>query len=315
MVILIAIPALSLTACSDDDDEYGNSNLNGKITFEEDGEKTTLYAYNDAQWFSGHYECLEGESIYLSKGATFSATLSKGNQHSYHFQFDAVNTIKQGAEVDVASVNCYPKGKYSSYFCEYYSGSVYVKSIKNNRITLQFKNFKFKRIKEFRVGDSSFTEVIINGEITFVNDDIEEEQDEPTPTMNVTLDGVSCSVGTSVYGRDWVDVAWAFISSLHSANENQAFLLYYENYEVNEVERGKKLDNDCIHIAFHKGAGSVSGSQVNCNYTEILGGSVSVVDYSKGVGLRFNNLRFITSSNPGHTYRLQGTIYYEFRYF
>lgn len=181
MLLAMMVAALSLTACGDDDDGYNS--LNGRVTLDEDGEKTTLYAYDDAEWVSGHLDCYEGDGRYLSRGATFSVTLSKSEpsdvergsynhlvyKHSYEFGLQAVNTLKPGKEVDVGKINFFPINEYHPFSTETYSGSVYVESIQENRITLKIKNFKFKRIKEFHVGNSSFATVTIDGKITFVN--------------------------------------------------------------------------------------------------------------------------------------------------
>ena len=63
----------------------------------------------------------------------------------------------------------WPEPSYDNagWFCHNFDGKVVVKSIKNNSITLSFKDFKFQRILKFSVGNSTMQNLIVNGDITY----------------------------------------------------------------------------------------------------------------------------------------------------
>lgn len=188
MAMLVTISFFSLAACGgddDDDDGFGQKGVkvNGHITAEEEGETTTYYAYDEANWRSGYSK----DGCHWSpNGVTFSTYLSEV-VHSNVTKFDdwiiydkdiywlfySGNEVKQGKEIETAGVLWFNPRHPSNYSCDdyYIKGKVIVKSINNNRITLQFKNFSFRRETEFRVGNSSYQYVTVNGEITYTLED------------------------------------------------------------------------------------------------------------------------------------------------
>jgi hypothetical protein len=187
MAFAISMVTMSNSACGgtdDDDDDVSNitnDNMIGKVTVEFERATTrTLYAYK-SKWSPGHSEVHGTVLDYLKNGATFIACLSKdspsevtkiGNDYIYSlyvtWQFDTSDEVKQGAEITIYKSNwddnSFDNAGYFSHDC---TGIVLVKSIKDNRITLQFENFKFDRISNFKVGSSTFQDLTVNGEITF----------------------------------------------------------------------------------------------------------------------------------------------------
>jgi hypothetical protein len=315
MAMCLTISILLFTACGDDDEDgRDNNRVHGQVTAIED-EETTNFVALDAEWTSGHIGYVDEVGChYFSSGAVFSVTLrDKVQKKTMHFQFSISNNAREGSEAYAGSIfyYSYPYDMYNSIYCaDNYDGGVYVKAIEGGKITLLFDDFRFKRREHYGVGGETYPKVTLNGVITFVNEQEESKQEESVPEMNVTLDGVNYSVGKSVYFHEWlVNDVWAFMSSLHSSDENKAFAFYYD---YDDLERGALLDNSEMKIEFVNGGGT--GSSVSSLNTKVLGGSVRVVEYSQGVGLRFNNLKFRTDPNSQHTYQLNGTIYYDFRY-
>lgn len=183
-VILMAMFALLFAACSDDEGDEPNSNSdisNGFVKVEYTGASTySLYAY-DAHWNAGHQEVNGTVLDYLKSGATFIVDLSENSPSEVEkvfddyfyeitatWQFATSDEVKEGAEIDIDSSH-WNDGSFdnSGYFCHDCSGTVIVKSVKNNQVTLQFKDFKFDRITSFSVGNSSYQDLIVNGDITF----------------------------------------------------------------------------------------------------------------------------------------------------
>lgn len=87
MAMLVTISIFSLAACGgDDDDGFGQKGVkvNGHITAEEEGETTTYYAYDEANWRSGYSK----DGCHWSpNGVTFSTYLSE-EVHSNVTKFD-----------------------------------------------------------------------------------------------------------------------------------------------------------------------------------------------------------------------------------
>lgn len=187
LATLFAVTSFALVSCSDDNDDLGsNGNVaNGQVSVEFKGATTlSLFAY-DATWQAGHQEVNGTILDYLKNGATFKVGLSEdtpsevvkvGDDYFYDaiatWQFDTDKEIKEGIELEIKSSH-WGDGSFDNagYFCYDCSGTVIVKSVRDNKIVLLFKNFKFDRITSFVVGDSSYQDLIVNGEITFYYED------------------------------------------------------------------------------------------------------------------------------------------------
>lgn len=142
-----------------------------------------------------------------------------------------------------------------------------------------------------------------------------DDDDEPeggSASTSVTFNNASCQVGTAFYLIDRENEAYGFIATIKSDNGNQTIFLYYDRFGES-LDRGNKLDPSRVHIAVRNSGGNVSGSQISSARTNILNGDITVVDYSEGCGLKFNNLKFETSANEGETFSLNGTINYEYK--
>lgn len=186
MVMYLAISIMSFTSCGDDDDGFWlkGAKVNGQITAEEEGETTTYYAYDEANWHTGYSKDL---CHWSPNGATFLAYLSEEvpsevtkfddcliYDKDIYWQFYTTGEVKQGTEIQTAGIFWHALFHPSNYCCDddyHIKGKVIVKSIKNDRITLQFKNFRFRRETEFRMGNSSYQDVTVNGEITYTLED------------------------------------------------------------------------------------------------------------------------------------------------
>ncbi|TGY04148.1 hypothetical protein [Muribaculum sp. NM65_B17] len=149
--------------------------------------------------------------------------------------------------------------------------------------------------------------------LTSCGDDDDEPDDVSTSTSTtVTFDNSTYTVGTAFYLIDTENDAYGFVATIKAESGNKTVFLYYDRFG-NSLERGTKLDPSRVHIVVRDGAGNVSGSQVALKVTTVLNGDITVVDYSEGCGLKFNNFRFETSDNEGTTYSLNGTINYDYK--
>ncbi|MDD6889978.1 MAG: hypothetical protein PUD39_06950 [Bacteroidales bacterium] len=181
-LILFAVLAISFASCSSDDDEgQGGADSNGFVEVEYEGAKTfSYYAYN-ATWYSGHQEVHGSVLDNLKNGATFIVDLSETKpsdvevlydeaylEDRIEWQLETSDEIVQGAEITMSGSH-WPEPEYDNagWFCHDFDGKVVVKSIKNNSITLSFKDFKFQRISKFSVGNSTMQNLIVNGDITY----------------------------------------------------------------------------------------------------------------------------------------------------
>lgn len=173
---------LSFASCSSDYDEgQGGAASNGFVKVEYEGAKTfSYYAYN-ATWHSGHQEVHGSVLDHLKNGATFVVDLSKTKpsdvvvlfdeaylEDGIRWQLETSDEIAQGAEITMSGSH-WPEPAFDNagWFCHDFDGKVVVKSIKNNSITLSFKDFKFQRISKFSVGNSTKQNLIVNGDITY----------------------------------------------------------------------------------------------------------------------------------------------------
>ncbi len=177
ITIIVIVTSLSFVSCSDDDDDFSSDKKSkGKVVVEYVGATNPLRTYyaKDAVFNSGHQE-LNGTVLdYLRDGATFHAMLHKDGDDSFiEWQFETSDEISVGKELEISS-NHWGEPQYDNagYFCLSCEGVVFVKSIKDNKVTLQFRDFTFERIKRFSVGNSSYQDLIVNGEMTFTYEDI-----------------------------------------------------------------------------------------------------------------------------------------------
>lgn len=188
MVALIATMTFALTSCSsDDEDEDGNNAskfLCGQVTVKDgNGDPETRYAY-DGKWHAGHQEVSGSVLDYLKSGATFTVYISStppseiSSDGDYFLmtpslftsecQIETSTEIREGAELEISGLN-WGNGTFDNagYFDHDFEGSVLVKSIKGDVITLKFTDFIFDYIYKFKVGNSTFRDVVLNGEISF----------------------------------------------------------------------------------------------------------------------------------------------------
>lgn len=199
MAALVAIGSLLLVGCSKDDDNNNDdttkdsgkssfeSNVKGKVTALYGSSTTKDYYSYTTRWESGHTEVIgtdDGSILAnLKDGATFEATLSENEPSDYLYEYPAGHyyypndvrwtfmtddEVKQGVELYIKTNNWeLTGGSPTSYWCKECKGKVIVKSIEGSKITLEFKDFKFDRISAWHVGNSTKSDVVINGEITF----------------------------------------------------------------------------------------------------------------------------------------------------
>lgn len=192
MVALMAtVTSFSLASCGGDDDDgvsgdnggggTTSSQVNGQVTVRFNDKVTyTYYGYQSA-YHTGHQEVTGSVLDNLKTGATFIAYFSDKQlssddaeliyiNHNGYMQIDTADEIKEGAEINIRSCHWMNKpldsanAGYFDYDCE---GKVTVKSIKNGVVQLQFNDFKFNYIAKFSVGSSTFSNVVMNGLLSF----------------------------------------------------------------------------------------------------------------------------------------------------
>lgn len=184
MVALFAALPFALTSCGDDDDEGSGSNggsLMGTVTMKFGNlEPSKHYAYC-THWSAGNQQVTGSVLDHLKSGATFVAYFSDTKlsaddvylfqtRHEGWMQIATSDEVKVGSEISISycMYSPYPgdfdSAGYSHHDCE---GKVTVKSIKGDVITLKFDDFKFEYISKFSVGNSTFKEVVMNGDISF----------------------------------------------------------------------------------------------------------------------------------------------------
>ena len=184
MVAFLATMSFACISCNDDDetDQDNNTSIARGVVNVQLGsaQGQSLYAY-DAKWSAGHQEVHGTVLDNLPNGATFTVDLSKQapaelqevlGEYIYEieatWQFETPDAVSDAAvlEIDKSHWN---NGTFDNagYFCTDCDGTVKVKSIKGKDITLSFTNFKFDYISRFQVGNSTFTDIVINGDITF----------------------------------------------------------------------------------------------------------------------------------------------------
>lgn len=160
-----------------------------------------------------------------------------------------------------------------------------------------------------------WTSISILALVCFVgcSDNADDEANGSNVASRITLNDMEYTAIDNSYFKEPVNVAYAFISQLKTENLSKGLIIYYNNYEVYKITDGEDLLENNIHIAFTTGAGSYSSSKISSNRTDIISGSITVVPFNDGHGLKFNNLKFTTSSNPDETFEIDGTIYYSYK--
>lgn len=151
-LLCVLFSTLTLTSCSNDEEESGS-----KGSFIIDGEN---YRVEMAS-------CTDGvQEEYANAGCFFEAILY-GDEDAYHFTVELVSIyqldkLKSGDDVTdktgVYSLRLLTNTDFSRY--QETDGKVIVKSVSNNKITLEYKNFTFNR-------DGSKYSYIVNGVIEY----------------------------------------------------------------------------------------------------------------------------------------------------
>lgn len=173
IMLVLSIYLPMMTACSSDDDDDDKketiidgdkeSPIGGKVTIQYGDVTSIIYnAYEPT--FSLFSQEIVGTSHYdLSSGATFAVDLGEMNDitSSSYWQFQTHDKITQGTAL---SVNGIFFGSNSYNYDDNPSGSVLVKAVGDDTITLQFNNFQFKRYYTNSNGQQTLT---VNGNITF----------------------------------------------------------------------------------------------------------------------------------------------------
>ncbi|MBR1889311.1 MAG: hypothetical protein IJ816_01630 [Alloprevotella sp.] len=186
LTFLMAFCAISFTACDNEEEGTGNGDTaisiaDGQVTISFGSASAQLYYAYDAEWQTGH-QVVSGTVLdNLTDGATFVVNISDNapsdlqeilGDYIYEilatWQFETPDAISVGSELNIDKSH-WNNGTYDNagYFCTDCEGSVKVRSIQGNDITLSFQNFKFNYISNFRVGNSSYTDVVVNGDIKF----------------------------------------------------------------------------------------------------------------------------------------------------
>lgn len=177
-LVFFSFLALSLplmTSCGDDDDVddiIDDIENQGEDMFKPDGQLTVQYGDGDPESFNAYdasfslfsQEVIGTAHYDLSSGATFYMSLGKEFADRYAWmQFQTKEDIEQGENMNVTGVFFND----NTYNTDETEGTAYVKSVSNDKITIVFKDFRFDRISVWRVGDSTFQTMTINGEVTF----------------------------------------------------------------------------------------------------------------------------------------------------
>lgn len=199
LVALIATTPLSFGSCSSDDDEKGDEQkghfpyenyLNGEISvYHEYADNERVYYSLDADYthLYQHREggnSLNGYTFYtvLSYNFNLEEALEKANGYDNKYwstdwiwaiacadyskqdwQFQTKGEIHEGDEIYLTAIFWD-----DHLICkDQDGGKVYVKSIEDDTITLNFQDLKFQRCRTWKVGSSEFEQLTVNGEISF----------------------------------------------------------------------------------------------------------------------------------------------------
>ncbi len=196
-MLAMMVAALNITACGSDDDDADNSIpstsnadgiTDGKVTVKFADSQTTTYYSAQSNWVQLHQQVTGGSKYDTDNGYTFSTSLSsdldveavakKKNDYGknwevflmnytwLYWQFQTKDPVSVGKEISIdgifwndAAINTKQEG-----------GKIIVKSVSDDKITLSFDNLQFKHCKVWRVGNSEFEMLTVNGEITFKQD-------------------------------------------------------------------------------------------------------------------------------------------------
>ena len=197
MMFAMTVAALCFTACGGDDDDADSgipstSNADGitdgKVTVKFADSQTTTYYAVQSDWIRLHQQVTGSSKYDSANGYTFSTSLSSDldveamtkkkkdygenweiflmNYTWLSWQFQAKDPVSTGAEISIDGIFWND----DAINTEQEGGKITVKSVSGDKITLSFDNLQFKRCKVWRVGNSEFEMLTVNGEITFKQD-------------------------------------------------------------------------------------------------------------------------------------------------
>lgn len=165
LVAMLGCMSFALTACGDDDEPDGGKG--GKVSFAYEGAITETLSVEEATWCprsqtvigTGHYD--------LDEGATFAARFGDDeNFNVAYLQFQTRDAVVKGQDLNVDSEALFFNSPFEVRHQEI-GGTVKVKSISGDEITLEFKNFSF--LRETNSGNTQ--KVTVNGSITYELED------------------------------------------------------------------------------------------------------------------------------------------------
>lgn len=172
-ILLTAVCGLAFTSCSSYDEDEFLVKSKSQIKVKYEGASTLTYYSLESTWSDG-YSIYDGYGFLKRDGATFHGLLYESSESPFFPTVEwtiASGGIKEGSNLEI----------YECYWDEVgwpyendgrdIRGKIYVKSIKNDVITLQFKDFVCKRTEVWRVGNSTLQKLTINGEIKFKKED------------------------------------------------------------------------------------------------------------------------------------------------
>ena len=176
MFCLVAFTLLLVSCGSDDDGSSGDYKNNmGQVSVLYGTAATYTYNANNNCYRAGHQE-VDGTVLNnLTYGATFIAYLydaskEEGITPDVTWQFETAQEVKAGSNL-VVDKSHWGDGSFSN--TGYWSknskikGKAYVKSVQDNVVTIEFKDFVCDRISKFSAGSSTFQNLTINGEMKF----------------------------------------------------------------------------------------------------------------------------------------------------
>lgn len=189
MVAIFAALTFSFTSCGDDDDEPDDPDsdrvaIAGRIIAKyERGEELSLFACN-AKWWKIDDVKVEDDNGYwvtIKQPYRFSVELTEDDPSKHplgfyiieaYWNLSTTDDLKVGNHINIDSTNWDTINDDDQFHsCKDSTGDVIVKEIKDDKITLEFKNFCFSWMYHWSVGDSDYKDIVVNGEITFTKDE------------------------------------------------------------------------------------------------------------------------------------------------